>query len=441
MYRIWLRPFGFADELCVYLEPPTGEARTFTFTCRGPRAFGERERVLLQLLRPHLSILRNHFELRISTPFADTDARLTPREAEVLGWVARGKTNKEIAGILSVSPHTVRTQLEHVFEKLDVHTRTAAVARAQAVLSADGARRRSRPAGRSAGSSSASCREDARRELDPLGSRVRAPLRRIGPLGFAASSATAESSAAQSASRHVAEIARPQKRVANGPRPAAEQRPQILRDVAVPAVDVRRAAGVRVVAAALELRASRSVNGPSTGREHGVGELRPGGVHDRGARSVDLAVAVRVDPARPGSKPLIEQNGRLLRKRRRVDVGAGVEHGADQRPPRDGAQILRRRLVHRRGDVASVCFFTSRSSAAAGDRRAGSSRTTKFESAAPTSAAGLLFQLRITPLGGSIACGCCAGAGSPATRTGRLPIVGSAGSVPGARTGRRPLEK
>ncbi len=66
----------------------------------------------------------------------DTNALLTPREAEVLGWVARGLTNKEVAAILGVSPHTIRTQLEHVFEKLDVHTRTAAVAKAQAVVGA-----------------------------------------------------------------------------------------------------------------------------------------------------------------------------------------------------------------------------------------------------------------------------------------------------------------
>jgi DNA-binding CsgD family transcriptional regulator len=66
--------------------------------------------------------------------------RLTPRETEVLGWVARGHTNKEVAAILGTSPHTVRTQLEHVFEKLDVHTRTGAVAKAQTELSAGGGR-------------------------------------------------------------------------------------------------------------------------------------------------------------------------------------------------------------------------------------------------------------------------------------------------------------
>ena len=70
------------------------------------------------------------------TPCDDTGTRLTARETEVLGWVARGHTNKEVAAILGVSHHTIRTQLEHVFEKLEVHTRTGAVARAQAVLSA-----------------------------------------------------------------------------------------------------------------------------------------------------------------------------------------------------------------------------------------------------------------------------------------------------------------
>lgn len=54
---------------------------------------------------------------------------LTPREVEVLLEVERGRTNDEIAVALGISPLTVRTHLEHIFEKLQVHTRTAAVAR------------------------------------------------------------------------------------------------------------------------------------------------------------------------------------------------------------------------------------------------------------------------------------------------------------------------
>lgn len=53
---------------------------------------------------------------------------LTAREAEVLYWVIQGKTNRDIADILSLSPRTVHKHLEHVFEKLGVETRTAAAA-------------------------------------------------------------------------------------------------------------------------------------------------------------------------------------------------------------------------------------------------------------------------------------------------------------------------
>jgi CheY-like chemotaxis protein/DNA-binding CsgD family transcriptional regulator len=52
---------------------------------------------------------------------------LTTREAEILMWISRGKTNKEISLILGGSPRTVNKHLEHVFEKLGVVTRAAAV--------------------------------------------------------------------------------------------------------------------------------------------------------------------------------------------------------------------------------------------------------------------------------------------------------------------------
>lgn len=54
---------------------------------------------------------------------------LTTREQEVLSWVARGKTNAEIAELLWLAPSTVRKHLENVYAKLGVSTRTAAVAR------------------------------------------------------------------------------------------------------------------------------------------------------------------------------------------------------------------------------------------------------------------------------------------------------------------------
>ncbi len=53
---------------------------------------------------------------------------LTQREAEVLYWLSLGKTNRDIADILGMSPRTVNKHLEHIFSKLGVETRTAAAA-------------------------------------------------------------------------------------------------------------------------------------------------------------------------------------------------------------------------------------------------------------------------------------------------------------------------
>ena len=66
---------------------------------------------------------------------------LTAREAEVLLWVAQGKANGDVATILGMSEKTVKTHLGHIFEKLNVETRTAA-----AVLAIEALPRRRPPA-------------------------------------------------------------------------------------------------------------------------------------------------------------------------------------------------------------------------------------------------------------------------------------------------------
>lgn len=62
---------------------------------------------------------------------------LTAREAEVLMWISRGKTNRDIGLILDNSPRTVNKHLEHIFEKLGVATRSAAVSVAMRHAGAD----------------------------------------------------------------------------------------------------------------------------------------------------------------------------------------------------------------------------------------------------------------------------------------------------------------
>ncbi len=83
----------------------------------------------------HLTLSRRQRELLLLLEEQHTQAltsldqyQLTPRELEVLNWVAKGKTNRDIAEILGMSPRTVNKHLEHIFVKLGVETRAAAAA-------------------------------------------------------------------------------------------------------------------------------------------------------------------------------------------------------------------------------------------------------------------------------------------------------------------------
>jgi DNA-binding CsgD family transcriptional regulator len=132
-YNHALKPLGIEHQLRLWLSAPPGIARYFYISRRVAEGdFVERDRDLLELVRPFLVALHQRFDVQIAD---ETNADgLTSRETEILAWVARGKTNQEIAALLVVSPHTVRKHLEHTFQKLQVHTRTAAVARAFATL-------------------------------------------------------------------------------------------------------------------------------------------------------------------------------------------------------------------------------------------------------------------------------------------------------------------
>ena len=61
---------------------------------------------------------------------------LTKREAEVLSWVALGKSNAEIAEILQVCTKTVDKHLERIYPKLGVENRTAAASHVQTIAAA-----------------------------------------------------------------------------------------------------------------------------------------------------------------------------------------------------------------------------------------------------------------------------------------------------------------
>ena len=84
--------------------------------------------IMLLGIRPSKEILLSIQKLSNSNPQkALIDAfNLTAREAEILIWLSRGKTNRDIGEILTISARTVNKHLEQVFQKLGVDNRTAA---------------------------------------------------------------------------------------------------------------------------------------------------------------------------------------------------------------------------------------------------------------------------------------------------------------------------
>jgi DNA-binding CsgD family transcriptional regulator len=214
IYWEWFRPDGVEYELSVGLDAPLSHTKMFIFDRTGGRDFTERDRAVLDFLRPHLARIYETAKIRRTTreAFAHlerTDAalvvvegadrvahatpeawrllatffhpngsclphdvaewlheqrqapsaepltvergeqsvvvhlvegsllleeqreasRLSDRESEILDLVAAGRTNAEIAETLWIAPGTVRKHLENVYEKLEVHSRTAAVAK------------------------------------------------------------------------------------------------------------------------------------------------------------------------------------------------------------------------------------------------------------------------------------------------------------------------
>lgn len=141
-YREYFQPVGFDHVLDLGLSTDQQRYRSLVLIRGGDTAdFSERDRAVLELLRPHLRAreARADLERRVRNPDgpSEGDAReattsLTAREREILRLVREGKTNTEIAGELWVSPSTVKKHLENVYDKLGVASRAAAASAAQA---------------------------------------------------------------------------------------------------------------------------------------------------------------------------------------------------------------------------------------------------------------------------------------------------------------------
>ncbi|MGY1754311.1 helix-turn-helix transcriptional regulator [Blastococcus sp. SYSU D01042] len=123
--RLLGRPPGDAREVVVPVPAPPGEVRRFLFVRSSGPPFDAADRRLLELLRPHLHEVWQDAERRRAGALP-----LSPREWEVLGLAGTGASTVEIADALWISVGTVRKHMEHIREKLGVHTIAAAAARA-----------------------------------------------------------------------------------------------------------------------------------------------------------------------------------------------------------------------------------------------------------------------------------------------------------------------
>lgn len=120
----YFRVNGIWHDLLVHLPAGRGLMQMLVLhRDSGDAPFSERDRLLLTLLRPHVIELRD----RVEAQRRDAPS-LTPRQTELLRRVARGDTNRQLARDLGVSEGTVRKHLENIYARLDVHSRTEALA-------------------------------------------------------------------------------------------------------------------------------------------------------------------------------------------------------------------------------------------------------------------------------------------------------------------------
>ena len=115
---------GWSSSTTLFVPLPAGPGQTRRVGFwRTNRDYSERDRLVLQLLRPHLhEVYLDAERRRHGIP------HLSRREQEVLQLAAQGFSNADIAWILFVSLATVAKHMEHIFDRTGVRTRSAAAA-------------------------------------------------------------------------------------------------------------------------------------------------------------------------------------------------------------------------------------------------------------------------------------------------------------------------
>ncbi|TAL27917.1 MAG: LuxR family transcriptional regulator [Nitrospirae bacterium] len=145
LFNEFYRPNGIQYQLGMPLLL-SKNLQTALALSRDKKDFSEKELLILNIIRPHIMQAYKNAEVigRIRSDKTDIGSMLmdgkakdlrpetmkamgiTLREAEILRWISQGKTNAEISIILNISLNTVKTHLQHIYEKLGVGNRTAA---------------------------------------------------------------------------------------------------------------------------------------------------------------------------------------------------------------------------------------------------------------------------------------------------------------------------
>lgn len=136
-YQENLKPLGMEYEMTLLMDTVLSQ-RLGISVARSKKDFTSEEMDIFSRLGPHLKRAFHHAQtlaqLRAAVDGEKPQAAswreidLTPRESEVLRWIATGRTNRAIAKLLDVSPATVKTHLEHIYQKLGVSNRAGAAA-------------------------------------------------------------------------------------------------------------------------------------------------------------------------------------------------------------------------------------------------------------------------------------------------------------------------
>ncbi len=134
LYAEFFRGIPVEHQMAVSLPGPDREVIGVALS-RARRDFSDQDRALLSVLRAPLTaaLLRARRRRQAGQALTATTCRgladLTERESQILRLVADGHTNTAIAHALEVSPRTVAKHLEHIYRKLGVSSRAAAVSR------------------------------------------------------------------------------------------------------------------------------------------------------------------------------------------------------------------------------------------------------------------------------------------------------------------------